>query len=126
MGTTLRYRRLAINMEVEQAFTRGLGYNLMPRLGLGVEWRPIGILPLRAGMSLGGRHGLVGAVGLGLDLRALVWEIGVANTGLTPGGVKGLGISTGLKISFGRRARSRQHPPPEEEQQQQPPPPPPR
>ena len=100
MGTTLRYKRLAFNIEFEQAFTRGMGYNLMPRLGLGIEYRPLGIFPLRAGMSLGGRHGLVGAIGLGLDLRALVWELGIANTGLTPGGVKGLGVSTGLKISF--------------------------
>ena len=51
-------------------------------------------------MSLGGQHGMVGAFGIGIDLRALVFEIAVANTGLTPGGVRGLGFATGLKISF--------------------------
>jgi len=100
MGTTLRYKRTTFNIEIEQALTRGMGYNLMPRLGLGVEWRPLSIFPLRAGMSLGGRHGLVGAIGFGLDLRALVWDFGIANTGLTPGGIKGIGVSSGLKISF--------------------------
>ncbi len=100
MGTTLRYKRTTFNIEIEQAFTRGMGYNLMPRLGLGIEWRPLSIFPLRAGLSLGGRHGLVGAIGFGLDLRVLVWDFGIANTGLTPGGIKGIGASTGLKISF--------------------------
>lgn len=100
MGSTLRYKKATFNIEIEQALTRGMGYNLMPRLGLGVEWRPLSMFPLRAGLSLGGRHGLIGAIGFGLDLRALVWDFGIANTGLTPGGTRGIGVSTGLKISF--------------------------
>ncbi len=100
VGTTYRLGRLALNAEFEQAFSRGLGYRAVPRLALGMEWRPIGLLPLRAGMSFGGRHGLVGAIGFGLDLRLLVFEVAVANTGLTPDGIRGLGAAAGLKISF--------------------------
>lgn len=100
LGGTYRIGRLALNAEFEQALTRGMGYNLVPRLGLGIEFRPIGLLPLRAGLSLGGRLGVGAAVGFGLDLRALVWDVAIGNTGLTPGGVKGLGAATGLKISF--------------------------
>ena len=100
LGGTYRIGRLALNAEFEQALTRGMGYNLVPRLGLGVEFRPIGLLPLRAGLSLGGRLGVGAAIGIGLDLKAFVWDLAVGNTGLTPGGVKGLGAATGLKISF--------------------------
>ncbi|MFO7768296.1 MAG: DUF5723 family protein [bacterium] len=100
LGGTYRYGRLALNAEFEQALTRGMGYNLVPRLGLGVEFRPVGLLPLRAGLSLGGKLGVGAAIGIGLDLKAFVWDVAVGNTGLTPGGVKGLGAATGLKISF--------------------------
>ncbi len=100
LGGTYRYGRLAFNLELEQALARGLGWNRVPRLGLGLEFRPLGILPLRAGLSLGGRSGVVGALGFGLDLRVLVWELAVGNTGLTPDGVRGLGVATGLKVSF--------------------------
>ncbi len=100
-GTTYRVgRNLALNAEFEQAFSKGLGYRTVPRVALGFEYRLLNVIPIRAGMSLGGRHGMVGAFGLGLDLRALVFEIGVANTGLTPGGVRGMGIAAGLKVSF--------------------------
>lgn len=100
MGATYRWKRIALNVELEQALSSGLGHNFVPRLALGIEYRPIRVFPLRAGISLGGRFGLVGAIGLGLDLRAFVWELGIGNTGLTPRGLKGLGVSTGLKISF--------------------------
>jgi len=100
VGGTYRWRRVALNAELEQALTRALGYNLVPRLALGFEFRPIGMFPIRAGLSMGGRLGLVGGFGLGLDLKALVWDISISNTGLTPGGFRGLGVATGLKISF--------------------------
>jgi len=100
-GTTYRVgRNLSLNAEFEQALSKGLGYRTVPRLALGFEYRLLNVIPIRAGMSLGGRHGMVGAFGLGLDLRALVFEIGVANTGLTPGGVRGMGVAAGLKVSF--------------------------
>jgi len=100
VGTTYQLGRLALNAEFEQPFSRGLGYRPVPRLGLGMEWRPIFFLPLRAGLSFGGRHGLVAAVGLGLDFRLFVFEIAAANTGITPDGIRGFGVATGLKISF--------------------------
>lgn len=101
VGATYKVgRNLSLNAEFEQALSRGLGYRTVPRLALGFEYRLLNVIPLRAGMSLGGQHGMVGAFGIGIDLRALVFEIAVANTGLTPGGVRGLGFATGLKISF--------------------------
>jgi hypothetical protein len=99
-GGTFRYGRLALNADLEQALAEGMGYSKTPRLGLGIEFRPLGFFPLRAGLSLGGRHGVLGAFGFGLDLRILVWEVAVGNTGLTPAGVRGLGVATGLKISL--------------------------
>ncbi len=100
VGTTYQLGRLALNAEFEQPFSRGLGFRAVPRLGLGMEWRPIFFLPLRAGLSFGGRHGLVGAVGLGLDFRILCLEVAVANTGITPDGIRGFGAAAGLKITF--------------------------
>jgi hypothetical protein len=101
VGSTYRVgKNLALNAEFEHAISRGLGYRPVPRLALGFEYRLLNVMPIRAGMSIGGRHGMVGAFGLGLDLRALVFEIAVANTGLTPGGVRGMGAAAGLKVSF--------------------------
>jgi hypothetical protein len=100
LGGTFRYGRLAVNTELEQALTRAWGYNLAPRLGIGLEFRPLGFLPIRAGMTLGGRFGSAGAVGIGLDFRAVVLDLAVGNTGITPDGVRGLGLSGGLKVSW--------------------------
>jgi len=100
-GTTYKVgRNLSLNAEFEHAFSRGLGYRTVPRVAFGFEYRLLNVIPIRAGMSLGGRHGMIGAFGFGLDLRAFVFEIAVANTGLTPGGIRGFGIATGLKMSF--------------------------
>jgi len=51
IGGTLRLGRLALNGELEKAFSSGFGYSRKPRLALGLELRPFGFLPLRAGLS---------------------------------------------------------------------------
>ncbi len=101
LGGTLRLGRLALNGEFEQALSSGWGYNLVPRVAVGLEFRPLGFLPLRAGMSVGGKLGPVGAAGFGLDFRAIVLDFAVSYSSLVPGNsAKGLGVATGMKISF--------------------------
>ena len=100
VGGTIQLGRLALNGELEKAFSEGFGYNRTPRLAVGLELRPLGFLPLRAGMSLGGRYGTMGAVGIGLDFKFLVFDLSVANSGITPNNINGLAVATGFKISF--------------------------
>ena len=63
--------------------------------------------PSQEKKSVGGsalKGGAVGAVGIGLDLRALVFEIGVANTGLTTPLVPQAGHQFGIigRVPLGR------------------------
>ncbi len=50
-----------------------------PQVGAGVEWRGLGILPLRVGYSLGGRQGSRFTYGLGLHLLGFYLDVAAAS-----------------------------------------------
>jgi hypothetical protein len=85
----------------EQGFRLAPGASSQPRLSIGAEYSFIGLLPLRAGYSLGGDKGSVISGGFGINLAVAYLDIAIANhSGLNLGESKGLhlAISTGIKL----------------------------
>lgn len=75
---------LLLTGEFQLGFGDGYGVSRVPELKLGTELRPVGWLPLRAGIALGGDRGLLVATGLGLDLPGMRLDLAM-------GAVNGVG-----------------------------------
>lgn len=73
--------RMLISLEFQQGFNNSPGNTTRPRVGIGVEYRPIGILPLRTGISIGGLDRFNWAMGFGLDFVYFTLDIGTGNIG---------------------------------------------
>lgn len=73
-----------------------------PKLALGVEWRLIGLLPLRAGISLGGFEGFALSVGTGINLPFMELNVATGNLNeVMPGGdLRHFSIATELRLKF--------------------------
>lgn len=92
-------RKVTIGMDVEQAFSKGLGYNENALLSVGTEYRPVDIVPLRAGMTFGGKWGFMMGLGVGFHFKALQVNIGYAShRSLWPGSTKGFSTAVDIKI----------------------------
>jgi len=99
---------LTWTFDVEQGFSETAITSTTPRVASGVEVRPLGRwLPLRAGMSIGGRAGHFAALGLGVNLWCFQLDVAVVNEGaLTPFEVpftksaRGVGAAAEMKLSF--------------------------
>ncbi len=83
----------------QQGFHTGNGASTKPRLAAGVEWNKLCILPLRAGVAVGGNRGTAFSVGSGLHLGAFQIDF-AAQTGssFSPYSTRGLNfaLATGL------------------------------
>ena len=92
----------------EQGFTNTAISSTTPRISTGAEYRPIGKwIPIRAGMSIGGRTGHFASLGIGFNLGPFSWDIAMINEGaFTPFEVpfasraKGIGFSTQMRLTF--------------------------
>ncbi len=73
-----------------------------PKLALGIEWRLIGFLPLRAGISLGGFKGFALSAGTGINLPFLElnFAMGHLNQVMSGGDLKHFSIATELRLKF--------------------------
>jgi hypothetical protein len=73
-----------------------------PKLALGVEWRLIGFLPLRAGISLGGFEGFALSAGTGINLPFLELNLatGHVNQLMSGGDLRHFSIATELRLKF--------------------------
>ena len=104
MGVAHEYSpRLTLVGNYDQAFSEGFGVSTTPRLAGGVEYRLVPWLPVRFGLSVGGRQGTSSSFGFALgpfefphvQLRLL--ELAVATRdGFFPGLSKGSAISLQL------------------------------
>ncbi len=100
--------KLTWAVDIEQGFVETAISSTTPRIASGVEYKPIGEwIPLRAGMSIGGRTGHFASLGFGFHLKALHWDFAFVNEGaFTPfevpfmGRARGVGFSTQMKISI--------------------------
>jgi len=101
-------RMLTLGVDIEQGFNETAITSTTPRLATGVEVRPLGgWLPLRAGMSIGGKTGHFASLGFGLHAGFFEVDMGFVKEGaFTPfevpfsGSSTGLGMAMEMKLSF--------------------------
>ncbi len=93
--------RSVVALEYEQGFSRRAGASTTPFAAIGAEWRGLGWLPLRVGISGGGLRGSSASAGIGLRLASFRLDLAAATVGqLWPGNPRGIvvGIGTGLEF----------------------------
>ena len=74
-------KKLQVTGEFEKAFSEGMGIRPYTRFAVGSEFTGIPLLPLRAGVSFGGRQGFSAAMGFGLNLKYWFVDVGIINHG---------------------------------------------
>jgi hypothetical protein len=101
LGTAYRFdEHWLVSLDIEQAFERRMGYSDQAKLAIGAEFTPAKVIPLRAGMSFGGKCGGY-SVGVGFGLHFYVFEFDFAYAmqhGLWP--TYSRGASTALSFKF--------------------------
>jgi hypothetical protein len=70
---------LLIAFDYTQGLTNSLNNTTTPRFSLGIEYRPLQFLPIRTGLSVGGRTKFRWAVGFGLDFHYVSLDLGAEN-----------------------------------------------
>lgn len=83
-----------VTAEYEQGLTKAIAGTTTPRFAIGGEYTKVSFLPLRTGLSLGGRFGTSFAFGFGINLRN--WILDLAYTGyggIFPGSSKGIALA---------------------------------
>lgn len=71
--------QLLVAVEYHQGFNSSPGNSTRPRFSLGVEYRLVGFLPLRSGISIGGADRFNWAFGFGLDFGGFALDLGTEN-----------------------------------------------
>ncbi len=90
-----------IAAEFEKGFSDNLGGSKKARLAMGLEYTALKVLPLRTGLSLGGRTGSVFGLGIGLNLKYWILDLAYLNHGgIFPGNSKGLTLSVTTRFRF--------------------------
>ncbi len=92
---------LVLAFNWRQGFSEGMGISRNPQFAFGLEngllW---GRLPLRFGLALGGRDGVVGTWGLGLNLGAVTWDMAFENRGHLFSGSAATGGAMAMQFKF--------------------------
>ncbi|KAA3614100.1 MAG: hypothetical protein D8M58_18065 [Calditrichaeota bacterium] len=69
---------LDLTAQWKQGLSKDFGNVFTPQLGVGAEYRPIPWLPLRSGLTVGGRDGFLFALGGGLDFDVFEFNLAYA------------------------------------------------
>lgn len=92
---------LLLSMDLEQAFSERYGYSKQGLLAIGAEYRPWNILPLRGGMSFGGRWGYALGLGFGLHAGFFQFDLGTSLHRIPwPTASYGIALATNFKFVF--------------------------
>ena len=84
-----------------QGFADRAGTSATPQLNLGAEWRPLGWIAPRAGLSLGGAANVGVAGGLGFQFGFWQLDVAVVNRGgFSSGDTRGLGFGLSTRFVF--------------------------
>jgi hypothetical protein len=76
-------------------------YSTNPRVSTGLEYRPIGVFPLRLGVSTGGDRGTMFSAGLGIYMGPLHFDLATANYGtFIPNSTKGATLAFAMGLRF--------------------------
>ncbi len=87
--------------EYEQNLRKTMGIDRTPKIGVGAEMTYLKELPVRAGISIGGRYGLTLGTGFGINFEHWVWDFALANHGGFFGNsAKGFSLATGMSFRW--------------------------
>ncbi len=93
------FENLTFALDLEQSFKEKMGYSDRGQLAIGVQYTPVKIVPLRAGMSFGGKWKYKMGLGFGLHLGFFHLDLAYAmHKALWP--TKASGFSTAANIKF--------------------------
>lgn len=101
LGVARDTGRLLYAADYVQGLRDRAGPGTTPRLNLGAEWRPLGWLAPRAGLSLGGTVGTGLAGGLGLQIA--FWQVDLAvisRGGFGGSNTRGVGVGFSSQLVF--------------------------
>ncbi|MCK5148772.1 hypothetical protein KAR48_18610 [bacterium] len=101
LGVSLKQGPFLFSGEIQQGFSDGAMVTKSTRLAIGTEWRGLSWLPLRVGISTGGRYGFSTAFGFGIRPGGFVLDLAVLNRGgITPASSKGVSVALELGIDL--------------------------
>jgi hypothetical protein len=87
--------------EYEQGLTKSIAGTTTPRFAAGAEYTQVQVLPVRAGLSLGGRFGTSLALGFGVNLRNWIMDLAyIAYGGVFPSSSKGISLAFTTRLRF--------------------------
>lgn len=90
-----------VSAEWQQGLNKAFGNSTTPRISAGTEYAPLPWLPLRTGMSIGGRESFLWGMGFGLRFRFVDFNYSFAmKNALWPTHSEGLFTSLSLKIKI--------------------------
>lgn len=69
---------LVLTAQWKQGLTEDFGNSVTPQVGVGAEYRPLRWLPLRSGMTVGGRNQFLLGLGTGVDFPGFEFNISYA------------------------------------------------
>jgi hypothetical protein len=91
--------KILLLLDLEQAAENNMGYSDQGMLAIGAEYSPVAFLPLRGGMSFGGKWGYKFGMGFGLHFGVFHFDIAYSmHRALWPTASRG--ISTALNLKF--------------------------
>ena len=101
VGAARTSGRSVLAFDWEQGLNNGPGATTKARLSMGGEYKLTPWLPLRAGVSLGGRIRRAYTVGFGLGEKRVAFDLALrVRKGIVLNGAVGLGVSTELRLGF--------------------------
>jgi hypothetical protein len=99
-GLSLRLmQNLTLSADLHQGLNGAFGNSKTPRIGIGAEFKPIPLIPLRSGIAIGGRDKFLLGVGSGLHFGFLQFDFSYAmSQALQPMDSNGIYTSFSLKL----------------------------
>ena len=92
---------LMVTAEYEQGLSESMAGSKHPRFALGAEYTQLPVLPLRTGISLGGRFGTSIAFGFGVNVKNWILDIAyIGYGGIFPGSLKGMTLAATTRLRF--------------------------
>jgi hypothetical protein len=94
-------KNFLLTAEYGQGLSNSMAGTKKARLAFGLEYTGIKVLPLRTGISFGGRFGTAFAIGFGIDLKHWFLDVAyVGYRGLTPSTSKGMTLAVTTRFRF--------------------------
>ena len=101
LGVARRTSRSVFGADWEQGLSNAPGVTTRPRIALGFEYLLVRWLPVRAGISLGGRSKTSFSAGFGLGGKRIAFDLAVrVRKGIVPRSASGAGLAAELKLGF--------------------------